>query len=109
MTSVTTPTGLSLEAVTALSEWQAEPSWLRALRRQAWETFESVPWPDASQEEWRRVNLKGLQLEEYAPYLPAGTPLPAGLHAAVGARAHVAQGNSTVVRAVYAGGAAAAR
>ncbi len=100
MTSVTTPTGLSLEAVTALSEWQAEPSWLRALRRQAWETFESVPWPDASQEEWRRVNLKGLQLEEYAPYLPAGTPLPAGLHAAVGARAHVAQGNSTVVRAV---------
>ncbi|MBI3947178.1 MAG: Fe-S cluster assembly protein SufD [Armatimonadetes bacterium] len=73
--------GITRETVEALSARLGEPEWLRSRRREAWETFESVPWPDASQEAWKRVDLKLLNLDAYRPWVPAGTGGPEAMPA----------------------------
>ncbi|HEY88317.1 MAG TPA: Fe-S cluster assembly protein SufD [Thermoflexia bacterium] len=44
-------------AVAALSAYYAEPAWLRESRREAWELYAELPWPDRQEEPWRRVPL----------------------------------------------------
>jgi Fe-S cluster assembly protein SufD len=41
--------------VVALSEANNEPQWLRDMRLQAWETYETLPMPHL-EEEWRRTD-----------------------------------------------------
>jgi Fe-S cluster assembly protein SufD len=56
-------------AVEELSALHGEPGWLRARRLQSFGVFEAMPLPDTKrQEEWRQVDLKGLDLDAYAPF-----------------------------------------
>lgn len=61
-------TGFSREAVEALSRSRNEPDWVLEARLKAWETYESIPMPKRSDEEWRRTDLRRLKLDRFAPY-----------------------------------------
>lgn len=54
-----------IRAVEELGSLHGEPEWLRARRREAFETFERLPLPSRSDEEWRRTSLKGLDLDAF--------------------------------------------
>jgi Fe-S cluster assembly protein SufD len=43
-----------------------EPAWMRTLRAQARERFDSMPWPTTSDEEWRRTDVSRLGLASFA-------------------------------------------
>jgi Fe-S cluster assembly protein SufD len=45
---------------------QGEPDWLRDRRRAALATYERLPMPSRTDEEWRRTDLAGLNLADYA-------------------------------------------
>jgi Fe-S cluster assembly protein SufD len=68
--------GFSLPAVEELGSLHSEPQWLRARRRASWEAYERLPLPSRSDEEWRRTNLKGLDLDAFAPWEPANGAAP---------------------------------
>jgi len=67
--------GFTLEAVDELSRRLDEPEWVRELRREAFRTFEELPMPSRTDEEWRRTDIRRLKLERLPPYAPAsGAP-----------------------------------
>src|SRR5512146_87787 len=68
--------GLTRESVAESAARRDEPEWLRRRRAAAWDLFEAAPWPDASQEAWRRVDLSRVKLAEYLPYAPADPERP---------------------------------
>jgi len=43
-----------------------EPAWMRTLRAQAQERFDSMPWPTTSDEEWRRTDVSRLGVDGFA-------------------------------------------
>jgi Fe-S cluster assembly protein SufD len=45
---------------------QGEPDWLRDRRRAALATYERLPMPSRTDEEWRRTDIAGLDLSHYA-------------------------------------------
>ena len=56
-------------AVEELSALHGEPEWLRARRLESFGIFEGMSLPDTKrQEDWRQVDLKGLDLNAYAPF-----------------------------------------
>lgn len=61
-------TGFSREAVEALSRSRNEPEWVRDARLKAWDTYETIPMPKRSDEEWRRTDLRRLKLDRFAPF-----------------------------------------
>lgn len=61
-------TGFSREAVEALSRSRNEPDWVLEARLKAWDTYESIPMPKRTDEEWRRTDLRRLKLDRFAPY-----------------------------------------
>jgi Fe-S cluster assembly protein SufD len=66
--------GFSAATVRALSTARQEPAWMLELRLAAWQTFEQMPWPKATDEAWRRTRLTGFDLQKFAPVgLPAGS------------------------------------
>src|SRR5256886_8930264 len=95
---------LTRDAVLALSARHAEPAWMRAFRRAGGEAFERLPWPAASDEEWRRTDPGVFRLEGARPGGEAsGGELPAGLQRAAAAweapAGLLVQRNSLTVRA----------
>ncbi len=69
-----TTKGFSRAAVEELSAVKAEPDWLRAWRLAAWEAWEAIPMPTRQDEDWRRTDIRALDLGAYAPYtVPDGT------------------------------------
>ena len=62
--------GFSREAVDELSHRRGEPDWLREMRVAAWETYESIPMPKRTDEEWRRTDIRFLPIDEVAPFGP---------------------------------------
>ncbi|MBN1685479.1 MAG: Fe-S cluster assembly protein SufD [Spirochaetales bacterium] len=40
-----------------------EPGWLTTIREKAFDAFESMSWPQPDEEEWRRTNLDGIDLD----------------------------------------------
>jgi Fe-S cluster assembly protein SufD len=60
--------GFSREAVEELSHRRGEPDWLREKRVAAWETFETIPMPKRTDEEWRRTDIRMLPIDEVAPF-----------------------------------------
>ena len=64
----TTQTGFSREAVEELSRRKGEPDWLRDARLAAWETYERLPMPQRTDEEWRRTDLRPLKLDRLVPF-----------------------------------------
>jgi Fe-S cluster assembly protein SufD len=57
--------GFSQETVRALSAARNEPEWMLQFRLDAWNTFEQIPWPAATDESWRRTRLTGFKLEKF--------------------------------------------
>jgi Fe-S cluster assembly protein SufD len=64
--------GYSEATVRALSAARQEPQWMLNLRLEAWRTFESLPWPAATDEPWRRTRLTGFSLEKFTPVVLDG-------------------------------------
>jgi Fe-S cluster assembly protein SufD len=58
----------TLKAVEELGSLHGDPEWARARRRSAFEVFERLEMPAKHEEEWRRTDLKGLDLEVFAPF-----------------------------------------
>jgi Fe-S cluster assembly protein SufD len=48
-----------------------EPSWLRERRIAAWERYEAMDLPDPGEEEWRRTDVRAIDLGGITPYAPA--------------------------------------
>jgi len=67
----------SLKAVEELASLHAEPEWVRVRRRASWAAYERLPMPSRSEEEWRRTNLKGLDLAVFEAWEPANGGAPA--------------------------------
>lgn len=65
MTSVTAP-AFNRKDFQAWLKLLDEPAWLVAARQQAWESFESAKWPDRSQEDWMRSDLRSFKLDRYS-------------------------------------------
>ena len=61
---------LSAEAVETLSASKHEPTWMRDRRLAAWQLSEELALPLGTEEEWRRTDLRGLELEHYLPLPP---------------------------------------
>src|SRR2546427_795633 len=73
-------------AVEELSSLHGEPDWLRARRLQSFGIYEGLAIPDTKrQEDWRQVDLKGLNLEAYAPFQQPNGTEPLGTLENVGA------------------------
>src|SRR6184192_4646058 len=73
-------------AVEELSSLHREPDWLRARRLTSFGIYEGMPAPDTKrQEDWRQVDLKGLDLEGYAPFQQPNGTAPLGALENVGA------------------------
>ena len=65
-------------AVEELSSLHGEPDWLRARRLESFGIFEGMSLPDTKrQEDWRQVDLKGLDLNAYAPFQQPNGAAPA--------------------------------
>jgi len=64
-----TLTGFTREAVEDLSRRKQEPAWLLEKRLAAWAVFESLPWPQRTDEEWRRTDFKALKFDKLAPFV----------------------------------------
>src|SRR2546425_3236175 len=66
-------------AVEELSALHGEPEWLRARRLESFGVYEGLSLPDTKrQEDWRQVDLKGLDLDSYAPFQQPNGMAPAG-------------------------------
>src|SRR5256885_16945604 len=73
-------------AVEELSALHREPDWLRARRLTSFGIYEGLAIPDTKrQEDWRQVDLKGLDLEGYAPFRQPNGTAPHGALENVGA------------------------
>ena len=54
-----------------------EPAWLTDRRLAAWDAFQRLPLPSqVYQEEWRRTDISGLDLEAFTPPEPGGRAAP---------------------------------
>jgi Fe-S cluster assembly protein SufD len=63
-------------AVEELGHLHQEPEWLRARRREAFDLYERLPLPSRSEEEWRRTDLRGLDLGAFEPFEQANGRAP---------------------------------
>ncbi len=52
------------QAVEALSDYYAEPAWMREARLAAWTLYERMNWPSRKEEAWRRMPLQRFPLDE---------------------------------------------
>jgi Fe-S cluster assembly protein SufD len=66
----------TIEAVEELGALHGEPDWVRAHRRQAFAAYERLPLPSRSEEEWRRTDLRGLDLDSFEPFERANGAAP---------------------------------
>ena len=58
-----------------LLEKRIDPTWLTAKRKQAWEVFQSIDWPNPRDENWMRSELRGLRLSKFAPNIDVSAQL----------------------------------
>lgn len=65
--------GFSQETVRQASAAKNEPTWMLDFRLRAWQTFENLPWPEPTDEAWRRTRLTGFNLENFTPFAIPGT------------------------------------
>ena len=74
--------GLSLETLER-TDLQGEPDWLRDRRRSALATYERLPMPSKTDEEWRRTDVSKLDPSKFARFEQSGgairEPMPDGL------------------------------
>jgi Fe-S cluster assembly protein SufD len=56
-------TGLTQADVDSVSARRDEPAWLRERRNGAWRAFETMDFPDPSDEEWRRTDVRAMTFD----------------------------------------------
>lgn len=66
-----TVAGFSEATVRAHSAARGEPEWMLERRLAAWREFEAQPWPQPTDEAWRRTRLTGFDLADFTPVAPA--------------------------------------
>jgi Fe-S cluster assembly protein SufD len=64
----------SAEMVEALSASKQEPTWMRDKRLAAWKWSQELAMPSGTEDQWRRTDLRGLDMSAYQPLPP---PVPA--------------------------------
>jgi Fe-S cluster assembly protein SufD len=67
----------TIEAVEELASLHGEPEWVRARRRDAFAAYERLPMPSRSDEEWRRTDIRGLDLSTFEAFERADGAAPA--------------------------------
>ena len=65
-----TVSALSAETVEALSVAKQEPTWMLQKRLAAWKLSQELTMPTGTEEEWRRTDLRGLDVSVYQPLPP---------------------------------------
>lgn len=60
--------GFTEATVRAASAAKHEPAWMLEKRLAAWQTFEGIAWPKATDEAWRRTRLTGFNLNKFQPF-----------------------------------------
>ena len=77
---------LTRTLVEDVSASRGEPEWLRDRRLAAWEAFVRLPFPSATDEEWRRTDISALDLDAFGvlPYAERAAQPPAELVSLVG-------------------------
>ncbi|GAC1409457.1 MAG: Fe-S cluster assembly protein SufD [Actinomycetota bacterium] len=55
------------QSINAIADRAGDPGWLADMRREAFDRFESLPWPDSSVEAWKYSSLAGFRLEDHLP------------------------------------------
>lgn len=67
-------TGLTHEAVVAMSDARDEPAWLRESRLEGWRAFETMPVPRWTKgiAQWWTTDVSDIKLDELKPFVPAG-------------------------------------
>ena len=82
-------------------EKRIDPQWLTAKRKEAWEIYQSLDWPNPRDENWMRSDIRGLKLSKFAPNVEESTEVAAGsparLLAGVEVSASVQSVNGVVV------------
>ncbi|MEM7536198.1 MAG: Fe-S cluster assembly protein SufD [Chloroflexota bacterium] len=68
-------------SVRAISAARNEPDWMLETRLAAWQLFEEMPWPKATDEAWRRTRLTGFSLENHPAMI---TPAAGGSRSDLG-------------------------
>jgi Fe-S cluster assembly protein SufD len=66
----------TVKAVEELGYLHGEPDWLRARRREAFEIYEQLPLPSRSDEEWRRTDIRRLDLDAFEAFERADGAAP---------------------------------
>jgi Fe-S cluster assembly protein SufD len=64
------------KAVEELGYLHGEPDWLRARRREAFEIYEQLPLPSRADEEWRRTDIRRLDLNAFEAFERANGAAP---------------------------------
>lgn len=59
-------TGINDRTFEAFLAARHEPNWLTEQRRQHWATFQALPWPSRSAEEWIRTDFRLLNLDKFS-------------------------------------------
>lgn len=75
MTATATNTRFDAAGFEAFLASRAEPQWLTALRREAFDHFQKMEWPNRRHEEWIRSDLRLFKLDKYdVPVAVSDTP-----------------------------------
>lgn len=65
MVETLAPTGFSQDAFDAFLDSRDEPQWVNDQRRRAWDTFCQIEWPQRSEEEWMRTDIRLFKLDRF--------------------------------------------
>ncbi len=77
MTLMTSARGFNPDSFSQLLQLSDEPEWMKERRKKAWELYNTIPMPTRSDEEWRRTDLRKLDLSAPVPFLQTKvTPAP---------------------------------
>src|SRR5437764_7039722 len=72
MPATLTKPGFDQQSFEAFLHARQEPDWLVEQRREAWQTFCEKDWPQRSDEEWIRTDIRLFKLNQFALPLPPG-------------------------------------
>jgi Fe-S cluster assembly protein SufD len=61
-----------------LLEKRIDPTWLTSKRKEAWEIYQSIDWPNPRDENWMRSDIRGLRLSNFAPNIDESVDIPEG-------------------------------
>ena len=78
MSTATKAAGFTTDSFEAFMAARQEPAWLAALRRRAWQSYESLALPAHDTDDaWRRTDIRLLRLDRLAPAAGLQAPVPA--------------------------------